>query len=508
LNTRANLASPAALAAIAAAMALAIFWPVVFFSGLALQDVPNHLARAYILLHPHDPVLLKNYRIVWSIIPDLGWDLWALAFGGLFGIVGAAKLLIGVALVLGISGCLVMGRAISGRWSPLPLIAAPFLINGAYAKGFLAFDLGFSLSFWAIAWWAWADEALWIRRLVVATVFATTLYIVHFYSFAIYGLFVLGYEIERILAVPSEKRVQRTLVLLRDGLQAAPAALLLLYSVHGSAPSSLGFVHDPLQRFGNLALLIDSGYPWSDAVLVVLYVGVLVAALALGWIRLKPGTRAVLILCLIAFLLLPDGVINTTYIAWRAMLLFVFVGIASFELTASTPQRLVPALLGTALLICLGVNAVESASWRQSAVEKERFLSAIAGIPDGSRIFFAHAGISEAEMVSSADGAYHVDAFAVIAKRALVQPMFVYPGQQVLMFADPVIQATPGNSETFLPTIARKFRDAHLDFPAYLKHFDYVVLHGSDPSLEAQMFPVKQWRLAGSVANYRLYRLP
>ena len=483
-------------------------WPVFVYPDLELQDIPNHLARAFILLHADDPVLNRNYRIDWAVVPDLGWDLWALRFGGILPLMLSAKILVVTTFILGIGGCFAMARAFTGRWTIVPLLSFPFLLNGAYAKGFLSFGFGLSLSFWAIAWWAWIPERRWVLRLAGATLFATLLYIVHLYSFGIYGLFVLGFELQPLFRPDGRALLHRLGILARDGLQALPALILFLLSTRALAEAPEGFKYeDAWGRFSDISLMISTGFPWTDIVVIIVFAGILITSVAKGWFNLSSKVNVALALYLIAFLLLPDKVINTSFLAWRVVLGLVFVGIAAMTPRPKTPRLALPALLAVAFGITLAVPLAQIPSWTRSGIEKTSFLSAIATVPEGSKIFFAHSGISAADMVRDQDGAYHVASYAVMAKRALVQSMFAHPGQQVLRFRDPAIQSAPGNGATLLTVIATQFGAAHRDFRDYLARFDYVVLHGEDRDLEARMFPFDRMQLIHHAENYRLYRL-
>ncbi len=484
-------------------------WPVFAYADLELQDLPNHLARIFILLNPHDPALSGNYRIDWAIIPDLGWDLWALGLGGWLPLMLSAKILVVATFVLGISGCFAMARSLTERWTLVPLLGVPFLLNGAYAKGFLSFDLGLSLSFWAIAWWTWMPERRWALRLAGATLLATLLYLIHFYAFGIYGLYVLGFELQKILFRPDDRAIlNRIGVLARDGLQALPASIFFLLSTRilEEVPQGYDYI-DAWGRFSDISLMISTGFPWIDIVVIIVFAGILIAAVAKGWLNLSSKVNMVLALYLIAFLLLPDKIINTSYLAWRVVLGLAFVGIAAMAPAAKAPRLVLPVLLALAFGITLTVPLVQMRSWTRSGAEKAAFLSAIATVPEGSKIFFAHSGMSRADVVRDIDGAYHVASYAVIAKRALVQSMFVNPGQQVLRFHDGAIQDAPGNGATFLAAIAEQFGAAHRDFRDYLAHFDYVVLHGEDRDLEERMFAFDRMQLIHDADGYRLYRL-
>jgi hypothetical protein len=494
------------------AFLVAALWPLAVYPDLHLRDFPNHMARAFILLHPDDPVLMRNFRIAWAPLPDIGWDLWALALGRFMSLVSAAKFLIVTSFVLGIGGCFALARIFTDRWTATPLLAFPFFLNGAYGMGFLSFTLGLSVALWAMAWWAATENSNALLRLAVATGFATLLYLIHFYAFAIYGVFILGFELPDLWRKRRDKDfVVRLVALFRDGLQAAPAVLLFVLAQTTEKPAGGIEYLEPWIRFGNVALMIHSGRPWTDIGPILAYASLIITAQRKGWLSLSPRVHAILALYVVLFLILPDQIINTAYVAWRTLLPLAFVGIAALAPTSAMPRRIFPALLSVAFAITLAVPLIRNPDWQRSAQGKAQFLSAIEPMAEGGRIFFAHSGIDPYSLTSTEPGIDHVAAYAVIEKRALVKSLFVLPGQHVLRFRDesllgPTIDDT-NNTETILANVVKAFSDTHTDFAAYIGRFDYVVLHGEDDALETRALPMDRLTLLKQVGAYRLFRV-
>ena len=484
----------------------AALWPYAVYADLHLQDFPNHLAAAFILLHPNDPLLQLHYRIDWSIVPDLGWELWVMALSPLFSPTIIAKIMIVAVLLLGVGGCFALGRALTGRWTLVPLIAFPVLLNGALANGYLSFDFGLALALWAMAFWAWMPERRWAIRLAVATLAATALYIVHLCSFGIYGIFVLGFELWRFRDDPAPLR--RLGALARDGVQALPALIIAVhYAGAGHLAEGAAYAH-PWTRFGEVSLLIESGWPWIDIVVILAYTGFLILSAVKGWLSLSSKVTFALLIYAALLFILPDGLIFGSQLPWRLVLALVLIGITSMTPTPQTPRPLIPALLSVALCITLAVSLAQNRRWSKSAAEKDAFLSVIAPMPDGSRLFLAHSGFTPSVLTRDEGGAYHEGAYAVLAKRALVPSLFTAPGQHLLRFRDPVIQdVAQRDSLVFLTDIEESFSERHASFGDYLMHFDYAVLHGEDDVLEKRMLPFNQLSLINRVGDYRLYRI-
>jgi hypothetical protein len=496
------------------AMALLLFaaalWPLAVFPDPELQDYPNHLARAFILLHQNDPLLQANYRIDWQPVPDLGWDLWAIVLGRYLPLEWTAKLIVVCGCALTITGCFAISRILVGKWTPLPLIAFPLLFNAGYEKGFLGFGLGIGLSLWAMAWWLWVPSRRWALRLAVATVFATVLYVVHFYAFAVYGVFVLGVELEDIIRSRREHRLARRLgMLLRDGAQALPAIALMWcsgpLSTQAADPNGpIGLMDLPWERIPEAALLIDVETV-AGVVLLCVAAAVLLVPFALGWMRLRPRAIIAIGLYVGLFFLLPNRILDTSYVAWRILLPALLIAIAASVPAGRWQRQVVFAQIAIAALITATVPILQLSSWRQSNFEKSEFLAAIASLPEGSRLFWAHTGMSRFDVVANEAGAYHVGSYAVIAKRALVQSEFVSPWQHPVRYRDAALQAAPKNSTVFLPDLVKASTLRGFDLRRHILRFDYVLMHGPESGEERAVLPVDRLRLVNKVGDFRLY---
>ena len=95
-----------------------------------LSDYINHLATAHVVdAIASDRDLERFYRIEWEPIPNLMMDLVVPVLHRFMGIYPAGQVFtisIFVVILSGTGG----NRALMGRWSALPLIAAPLLYSG------------------------------------------------------------------------------------------------------------------------------------------------------------------------------------------------------------------------------------------------------------------------------------------------------------------------------------------------------------------------------------------
>jgi surface antigen len=292
--------------------------------------------------------------------------------------------------------------------------------------------------------------------------------------------------------------------LARDGLQALPAFACLALAGNHLSPPPTAYIR-PWHRVVDLTLLIDTNHVWLNIILISAMLGAIGWALARGWLRLPARLILPLILCALIFVAIPDSILGTAYVAWRTTLAAAIVAIAALS---PAPGRSDGRIVTTLLTLALGVTLINSALFalnaQRSADEKQAFLRAIAPMPYGARLFWAHSGGTQHALIADRAGAYHVGSEAVEARHAVVQSMFAYQGQQVLAFRDARF-SVPGNSQTFLPVIAEGFRARGQNLAAYVGMFDYVLLEGSgDPQTEAQL-PQARLIPVNAVGDFRLY---
>ena len=303
--------------------------------------------------------------------------------------------------------------------------------------GFMNFELGAGCALLAAAWWISADGPRWVRRLILATLFSTGLYFVHFYCWAFYGLFLLSYELHLIWRRARKFADVRPGVarLLLNGTQAIPALALITCvaraSVH-SEPVFSGF-KPPYLRISEFGHLIDVGHPiWNVAFLVLLGLLALVV-FRRRWIAFRSDLIWPIGACLCIFFVLPDQISDASYVSWRILLMMLLVSVASCCPCEQGESR-VNLILGVVALVTLGIASLQLLSWRNSEIDREAFITVAQEVPEGSSLFVVHNGMTLQQLRDSSRGLYHVGAYAVMTRRALVQSLFVVPGQQILRF--------------------------------------------------------------------------
>jgi hypothetical protein len=239
---------------ILAAMLVLPIWIVAF---PPLLDYPNHLARAFVLLHlgdPHSP-FHGFYRADWGAYPYLGMDASLAVLGRLFPIETAGRVFLSFCVLALPAAAWFFLRQLH----PEPGFAACWALlisyNVFFLEGFLNFDLSLAVGFLALALWLRCLAQPSTGKWLVALVAFTALYFAHLLGFGISGLIVVTY-----LAL-ARRGIRDWLC--GGGLAVPGVAFYLHSSRAGLAPGKIVF-HGLDDKLDSLGMILHGYWPWLD----------------------------------------------------------------------------------------------------------------------------------------------------------------------------------------------------------------------------------------------------
>jgi len=493
---------------------LAAAWPLLVFAYPAGQDTPNHLARAFILLHPADPLLTTHYVIDWKPLPNLAWDSFALLVGGWLPLNWAVRFFMLAGMAMTLAGVFTLNRVLASRWTWTPLLATPFLFHAGYAQGFLSFSFGIGLALLGCSWWAAIGERQWPMRLAIATVFSAALYFCHFVTWGFYGVFIFGLKISHLI---SQWRTEGAGVipgwigrLVRDGLQAVIPIYLMFHSftLGGEDPRFTGGISPlelPYKRIIQAWRLIFTG-DWMPSVAILAAITfVLFFFLWRGRYTLSFRFVVPVILLLMLFFALPDQIYNTYSIAWRLALGAALICIASLVPGHSCDQLPAQTVLLPVLIITLALSGWQGLATANSESGRRDYFEVIRSIPQGGRLFMVHSGISSHDIKYDRIGLYHIAPYAVIERRALVQSMFANRTQQVIGYRQAAYHMPSVSGWVFIDVLKSSYNDHDIAFDQHILNFDWVIIHGPSPQSDAEKLPLGAFKPVNMVGDFRLY---
>jgi len=218
-------------------VAAAILLPIWSVAFPPLLDYPNHLARAFVLRHLHDPAFTFSnyYASDWGLYPYLGMDGSMFVLDRLFPIETAGRVFLSLcALMFPAAAWFFLREAHPGEdWTAAWALLAAY--NVFFLEGFLNFDLGLAVGMIAFALWLRWMRLGEARRWLGALVAVTALYFTHLLAFGLVGVTLTVYA---LLSRRSFRQIALSWLLF------VPGALAYLHS------SRVGLGHQDIQYQG------------------------------------------------------------------------------------------------------------------------------------------------------------------------------------------------------------------------------------------------------------------
>jgi hypothetical protein len=210
-------------------LSLALAVPFLCVDEPPLLDYPNHLARAFVLAHLHDPAYHFSavYRADWRPYPYVLWDAAAVALQRVVSAEIAGKLLLifsTVLLPISVAWFLWQANRESIGMAPMACVLA---YNTLFFWGFTAYHLSIGCCFLMVGAWLWYRRSPSMLRAGVFLASSFAAYFAHLLGFAASAFILVFYVLtER----PTEKKLREWL---RLAAFLAPPALLFLWARPG-----------------------------------------------------------------------------------------------------------------------------------------------------------------------------------------------------------------------------------------------------------------------------------
>jgi hypothetical protein len=467
---------PAAVALLFVAVTVLASIPVLTHVLPPLSDYLNHLSRGYVITHiGADPELARFYFVKWQVVPNLIIDAAMLALNPFAGVYRAGQIFTLTAFVLILSGTLALHRALFGNWSALPLVAAPLLYNEVMLVGVMNYIFGVGVALWAIAAWVALRDRAWPWRIAAAIVSALALFFCHLYAVGVYGLALLGVELQRLWCTRHEPLPPR---LAAFGAAGIPFLLVLaLLSVSPTRHAADAFSWTMNGKFDGLIMAINVYY---RAVAVVLLAAAFAAgawAARQGRLYFHPAGWAILAAGAVTYLAMPRSLFAAHMADQRLPIALAFVLIACLRVdfrTRGVRQAFVAGLLFALMVRVAEVQLV----WDRLGLVTAEFQQSVSLIARGARVLVVHGDRSAGTDVSDYH-LVHAPSLATIERSALVSTTFTVEGKQPLQVREAFRKYVETEDRT-PPSIPYFVQAAHDDVPYFFarwpRHFDFVYI--------------------------------
>jgi MFS family permease len=470
------------VAALFVAVMVAVAVPVVTHPLPPLSDYVNHLATAHVVdAIAGDPDLDRFYRIDWQPIPNLMMDLVVPVLHRFMDIYLAGEIFTLAILAVILSGTLALNRALMGRWSALPLIAAPLLYNGVLLVGVMNYMFGIGLALWGFAAWIALRERPWPWRLAISALIVLALFFCHLFALGLYGLELLAFELHRLWVRRRAPLRGSLLDFVATGVPFVPALLLL---ITGPTWDSAGVpaYWDLPGKVDGVMLALSIYYPWVAYVLIAVIVAAAALARYCRALHIHPVGWALLGVGAAVYLALPR-VLFAAHLADQRLpiaLAFMLIACVGVDLRDRRLRAGFLTLLASALALRLGEVQIV---WNDLSRGPYEALRSVHMIARGARVLVVHGDRSSTGLISDL-GLLHIASLATIERSALVSTAFTVEGKHILQVRDafrPYVDArdgTPPSLPYFLDAAAGPGPYYFSDWP---HHFDYVFVLFTKP---------------------------
>jgi len=430
--------------------------PVVAVRFVPLNDYPFHLARVVILAGLEESGFDRFYEQGHWFLPNIAMDAVVLGMVGWLAPEVAARLFVGLTLVLQIAGVVALHSAAHGRRAFLPLASAIVLFHGFFAYGFLNYLFGVGLALLAAAGWLRFRDQPWL--LPLGFVASIGLMLCHMSAFGVFAILVACIELEaaaRRVRSAAADAASIHAIGRRLFLRASPllTPLLLFFVI---SPTS----DDALEGFDNYPGHLPTKILWRPLLSLAsptLELDLIVALLALGMLgwawwtgRLRVSSPlgwsvAALLLCV---LLLPKAALGSDFADTRLVPATLLVAIAAVDIREPRGRRassaLIHALIAASILGFVVARATtQTATWMAWEDELQSIVQDFTAIETGGVVFAAIAGPapklvpgSQASSPAWRPSIKHVASYASLYGDIFVPMTFADPLKQPLRIAD------------------------------------------------------------------------
>jgi hypothetical protein len=428
--------SPAQNAAVDAGLVLLCILPLLLTAHLPLTDLPNHLARQYILRDwPTSPSFRQFYEVRWALVPNLALEIFVLAARQVMSIDMAVRMFCIVTILLLFFGTRLVNRTLSGGVSRVYRVAPLLCYGGPFQYGFLSYCFGIGLAL--VLFGAWLN--LRGRRVALRAVFLVVsgfaLLLCHLVA---YGLFALAVGICELTDGSSTAGLARPLTRLRrivlPIVALVPVFLLFLWlspTANGAAGNAILFssLHEKLRSLLSITFFTS---PRLEGALLVLAVVGLAVALLTRTVRFHPTGLLIVAAMTLVWLAMPNIAMGASFIDYRFPWAIAFFLLASLIPGARYPGLVTPfaTWFGVLVIVRIAIIAVFWLSWEPTLTAIDQALSRL---PIGSRVMVIEGRLASGIPFREPDLA-NVASYVMARRQGFEPAMFASIAGQILYF--------------------------------------------------------------------------
>lgn len=411
------------------ALTLIAVMPLVWPAVPPLIDLPGHMGRYAVELHPDR--FAGFYSFKWQLIGNLGIDLLIIPVSKIFGLELGVKLIVMTIPALTVAGLMWIAREVHGDVPPTTLFALPFAYGHPFTFGFVNFALSMGLGLCAFALWLRLARTGHLRlRAMVFTLIAPLLWLTHTFGWAALGVMAFSAELIR----QHDRRADWPRAIFWAGVHCIPLSppmLLMLIWRSGHVGGTTGDWFNWQAKREWLITALRDRWERFDMLSLLLAVAVWLWALVSPAMEMSRNLRASALFLLAVFLLLPRIVFGSAYADMRLVPYMLAIAIIAIRPRRVASPRLLAGVAALGLvfvLVRLGANTVSYALYDSA---HRRALAALDHIPDGARVasFVRHKPCGPSWATSRME---HVPSLIMVRRNGFSNDQWEMPGAQLI----------------------------------------------------------------------------
>jgi hypothetical protein len=403
--------------------------PVAMTRYLPLLDAAGHESRILAL----KDILVSGtgspfYGLDTLLLPNVGFDLPGLVMAAWMSPQLVGRLFFAASIILTFAGVAVLGRVVLGRWRFVALASGLLLYNLFTLMGFLSYQMGIALLFWALAGRILLERAAAPVRLSLGALFGIVLLLCHVSAFAIYAVMLAGLALDLLV-----RRQRSLLQVVAIGVETVPALFLftrMSTGGEGHMRYDLPFWH---AKIFDAVKTVSSGSEAGDVAFVVGALAVAVLLLGCGRTRLARPFIPGLVVLGVLFFAVPPHVSGGSYVDSRIPVVIALLALASIDFRVRRP-RLALAMLVVAGGAYLAKQVAIAALWYNEGRSLSRLAADFSKLPEGAVLLQAECSPNSADIgavyASRQPPLTHVAAMAAFTDRRFVAATWTLKGQQ------------------------------------------------------------------------------
>ena len=455
-----------------------------------ITDFPNHLARIHTLMNlPQSGALQRYYELrEMQIGTNLAMEVIVPGLASWMGLTLALKVFASVSAFLLTTGAVMLGRAITGRFSYLLLGVLLFANNAMFQLGLLNYLFAVGLAFWLLSAWIISSRHAGAGRLIAFSAGGVVLYLCHLSALGIYAIGVVGYEFSlargrgRLLTL----RAWRSLLLALTQFVLAAILHVLVASnsagIYVPAPSPYAGIGMSIIYKIVLVFLAPgvgvSGYALAQIAIGLPLVLMLYFSFRERALRLVPAARWMAGLLAIAIAFLPPSGFGSNLVDIRlipACCLVAWCGLEAGERSSWLPRAALVVIASAVFFISFETTY----EWGMRDGEYGRVRNALGQVPEGSRIATT---VLEGEITASSISP-HVGAWSIIDRSTFLSNFYVWPYQPFWVAYREAYVSLAALARTDDPAAAP------LPYETLKNLYDYVLVFGGDSAARLSYAP-------------------